>query len=159
MEPESEDAFYLEAFELAVAGIEGLLANTAADERVWLRKFSKGLACLVDFLEGRPELGRLLFGELDAGGPMAQERWSETLKRAAQFIDLARDEPGAFSPSQITADAVVAGIYGVLRSELLGSVKPELRAAIPELTYYAVLPYFGPTVAQRETVAAREGRA
>lgn len=152
---ESEDDLGLAPYDLALAEIEGLLENAVADEDTWLGRFRAGLGCLVDLFETRPELGRVLFSEIDSGKITAQRRWSETLKRAARFVDQARNESEAFSPPQITADAVVTGIYGVLRSELLGSTRPELRAAIPDLTYYAVLPYFGAKVARREMAAAR----
>jgi hypothetical protein len=143
-----------EGYELTVAEIEGLLANAVTDEDSWLGKFSRGLACLVDILEDRPGLGRVLLAEIDEGGEAARKRWSETLRRAARFVDLAREEPGGRSPPQNAANAVVAKISGVLQSELRYSGRPELRAAVPDLVYCAVLPYFGEEVARREMAAA-----
>jgi hypothetical protein len=149
-----EGELYLTPYELAMAEVEALLANAVEDRSGWLAKFRSGLYCLVDLLETRPELGRVLIAEGEAGGERARESWGKTMSRAARFVDLAREEPEALSPVQITAEAVVSGIYGILRAELLGSAQPRIREVVPDLTYYAVQPYFGHEVARRELVAA-----
>ena len=85
-------------------------------------------------------------------------RANRTMKRAADFIDLALLDPDASSserPPKIAPDAIVAGIYGTLHSWLSSGANGGFRELMPDLVYQAVLPYFGPEVARKEMVAAR----
>ena len=77
------------------------------------------------------------------------------MKRAANFIDLARVESmGPEAPPPIAAEGIVAGIHAVVHSRLSSGAEG-FRRLLPEFMYFAVLPYFGADVAGAEMEAAR----
>jgi AcrR family transcriptional regulator len=150
-----KDACYLAAFEAGVERLEALLVAAAASEESWRGKLRAGLGALLDFLEAEPDVGRALVVEVHTAGPEALARRAEAMKRAADFIDLARGEaPGPETPPPIAAEGVVSGIHAVIHSRL-SSEAEGFRALLPEFMYFAVLPYFGAEAASAEIQAAR----
>jgi hypothetical protein len=78
------------------------------------------------------------------------------MKRATDFIDLARLESGeAESPPRIAPEGIVAGIHAVIHSRLSTGADDGFRGLLPEFMYFAVLPYFGTEAASAEMQAAR----
>jgi hypothetical protein len=78
------------------------------------------------------------------------------MKRAAGFIDLAREEADlSDSPPRIAPEGVVAGIHAVIHSRLSTGANDGFRQLLPEFMYFAVLPYFGAEAASAEMEAAR----
>lgn len=149
-----KDACYLAAFDAGVERVEALLAAAAASEESWRRKLRAGLGALLDFLEAEPEVGRALVVEVHAAGPEALARRAEAMKRAADFIDLARYEaPGPETPPPIAAEGVVSGIHAVIHSRL-STAAEDFRSLLPEFMYFAVLPYFGAAAASEEMALA-----
>ncbi len=150
-----KDACYLAAFDAGVERVEALLAAAAAGEASWQGKLRAGLGALLDFLEAEPAVGRALVVEVHAAGPEALAQRAEAMKRAADFIDLARREaPGPEAPPPIAAEGVVSGIHAVIHSRLSTEAE-SFRSLLPELMYFAVLPYFGAAAASAEMQAAR----
>jgi hypothetical protein len=78
------------------------------------------------------------------------------MKRAADFIDLARDDSEeSEEPPQIAPEGIVAGIHAIVHSRLSTGATDGFRALLPEFMYFAVLPYFGADAAGAEMQAAR----
>jgi AcrR family transcriptional regulator len=151
-----KDACYLEAFDVGVARIAELVDAAAASEESWRSKLRAGLGALLDFLESEPEVGRALIVEVHVAGPKALAKRAEAMEWATAFIDRARLEaPESESPPQITPEGIVAGIHAVVHSRLSTGEDEGLRELLPELMYFAVLPYFGAEVASAEMQAAR----
>lgn len=152
-----KDACYLEAFGAGIERIEALIGAAAASEESWRGRLRAGLGALLDFLESEPEIGRALIVEVHAAGPEALAKRAEAMKRAANFIDLARAESsGAETPPPIAAEGIVAGIHAVVHARLSSEAEGGLSRLLPEFMYFAVLPYFGADVASAEMEAARE---
>jgi AcrR family transcriptional regulator len=150
-----KDACYLEAFDAGLERVEALMAAAAASEESWQGKLRAGLGALLDFLEAEPDVGRALVVEVHAAGPQALAKRAEAMKKAADFIDLARAEaPGPESPPPIAAEGIVSGIHAVVHSRLSSGAEG-FRRLLPEFMYFAVLPYFGAEVAGAEMQAAR----
>jgi AcrR family transcriptional regulator len=151
-----KDDCYRAAFAAGVARVEALAAAAAASEESWRGKLRAGLGAILDFLDSEPDVGRALFVEVHAAGPEALARRAEAMKRAADFIDLARlesDEPD--SPPRIAPEGIVAGIHAVIHSRLSTGADEGFRRLLPEFMYFAVLPYFGAEDATAEMQAAR----
>ncbi|HET7177382.1 MAG TPA: TetR/AcrR family transcriptional regulator [Solirubrobacterales bacterium] len=149
-----KDACYLAAFEAGVERLEALLVAAAASEEGWRGKLRAGLGALLDFLEAEPDVGRALVVEVHTAGPEALARRAEAMKRAADFIDLARGEsPGPEAPPPIAAEGVVSGIHAVIHSRLSSGAEA-FRSLLPEFMYFAVLPYFGAAAASEEMALA-----
>lgn len=151
-----KDACYLAALEMGIGRLEAVMRTAAASEESWRGKLRAALGALLDRLDEEPDFGRGVIVEVHAAGPEALARRAEALKRAADFIDLARqeeDEPE--SPPQIAPEGIVAGIHAIVHSRLSTGATEGFRGLLPEFMYFAVLPYFGAEAAGAEMQAAR----
>jgi AcrR family transcriptional regulator len=151
-----KDACYLAALELGIGRLEAVVARAAASEESWRGKLRAGLGALLDCLDAESDFGRGVIVEVHAAGPEALARRAEAMKRAADFIDLARLEAGEEeSPPQIAPEGIVAGIHAIVHSRLSTGASDGFRSMLPEFMYFAVLPYFGAEAASAEMQAAR----
>jgi len=151
-----KDACYLAALEMGIARLEAVVARGAASEESWRGRLRAGLGALLDRLDAEPDFGRGVIVEVHAAGSQALARRAEALKRAADFIDLARLDAGeSESPPQIAPEGIVAGIHAIIHSRLSTGATEGFRALLPEFMYFAVLPYFGADAAGAEMQAAR----
>ncbi|HET7054124.1 MAG TPA: TetR/AcrR family transcriptional regulator [Solirubrobacterales bacterium] len=151
-----KDSCYLAALEMGIARFEAVVARGAASEEGWRGKLRGGLGALLDQLDDEPDFGRGVIVEVHAAGPEALARRAEAMKRAADFIDLAREDAGeAESPPGIAPEGIVAGIHAIVHSRLSTGATDGFRALLPEFMYFAVLPYFGADAAGAEMQAAR----
>ena len=151
-----KDDCYRCAYDAGVARVEALAADAAADEEGWRAKLRTGLGAILGFLDSEPDVGRALFVEVHAAGAESLERRAEAMKKAADFIDLARLDPDVSeAPPPITSEGVVAGIHAVVHSRLSTGADAGFRELLPEFMYVAVLLYFGADAATAEMQAAR----
>jgi AcrR family transcriptional regulator len=144
---------YLQAHDAGIERVEALMRDAAASESSWEGRVRAGLTALLEFLEAEPNVGRALLVEVHRAGPVARERRVAAVRRAAEYLDRARLEPGAREAPLITAEAVAAGIHAVLHSRLT-SRGGDFQLLLSELMYVAILPYFGPEQAGRELPGA-----
>jgi len=151
-----KDACYLEAFDAGVERIEALAIAAAAAVQGWRAELRAGLGAILDFFDAEPEVGRALVVEVHTAGSEALAKRAETMKRLADFIDLARtDCEGGETPPGIAPEAIVSGIHAVVHSRLSTGAGTGFRELLPEFMYFAVLPYFGAEAASGEMEAAR----
>lgn len=151
-----KDACYLAALEMGIGRLEAIVVTAAASEESWRGKLRAGLGALLDRLDAEPDFGRGVIVEVHAAGPEALARRAEAMKRAADFIDLARQETDeSETPPQIAPEGIVAGIHAIVHSRLSTGATDGFRRLLPEFMYFAVLPYFGTEAAGAEMQAAR----
>lgn len=151
-----KDECYLAALELGIARLEAIVVRGAAAAESWRGKLRAGLGALLDQLDAEPDFGRGVIVGVHSAGPEALVKRAEAMKRAADFIDLARLEADeAESPPQIAPDGIVAGIHAIVHSRLSTGATDGFRELLPEFMYFAVLPYFGADAASAEMQAAR----
>ncbi len=136
----------------------------------WLDRVRASLVALLEFLEAEPVMGRLLIvGSLGAG-PGVLERRRCVLARIITVVDEGRLESKTGKQLQLlTAEGIVGGILSILHARLLASPSvsptrgsarrfpssaPSERDSLLELAGslmgMIVLPYLGPTAANRE---------
>lgn len=151
-----KDECYRVAFATGVQRLEGLAVAAAASEETWRAQLRAGLGAILDYFDAEPDVGRALVVEVHAAGPEPLKIRAEAMKRATDFIDLARLESGdAESPPRIAPEGIVAGIHAVVHARLSTGACEGFRALLPEFMYFAVLPYFGAEAASAEMQAAR----
>ncbi len=151
-----KDACYLAALEMGIGRLEAVVVRAAASEESWRGRLRAGLGALLDRLDDEPNFGRGVIVEVHAAGPEALARRAEAMKRAADFIDLARGEADeSETPPQIAPEGIVAGIHAIVHSRLSTGATDGFRGLLPEFMYFAVLPYFGAEAASAEMQAAR----
>ena len=151
-----KDACYLEAFDFGVARLKALVRAAPVPEESWQGELRAGLGALLEALDRDADLGRALIVEVHAAGPEALQRRAETMKQITDFIDSAREAPDrGESPPPIAPEGIVAGIHAVVHARLATGADDGFRELLPEFMYFAVLPYFGSEMAEREMQAAR----
>lgn len=151
-----KDTCYLAALEMGIGRLEAIVLRAAASEETWRARLAAGLGALLDYFDAEPDIGRGIVVEVHAAGPEALARRAEAMKKAADFIDLARREAGeSESPPQIAPEGIVAGIHAIVHSRLSTGATDGFRGLLPEFMYFAVLPYFGAEAASAEMQAAR----
>jgi len=151
-----KDSCYLAALEMGIRRLEAEMLRGAASEEDWRGRLRGGLGALLDLLDAEPDFGRGVIVEIHAAGPEALARRAEAMKKATDFIDLARaesEEPD--SPPTIAPEGIVAGIHAIVHSRLSTGATDGFRQLLPEFMYFAVLPYFGAETAREEMEAAR----
>lgn len=150
-----KDDCYLQAFEAGVERVESQVLGAADGQEAWTSQLRTGLAALLDFLEGEPDVGRALIVEVHAAGPKALAQRTAAMERVHGFLDRAREEAtdGA-APPPIAGEGIAAGIHAVIHSRLAGGTGGGFRKLLPEFMYFAVLPYFGAERARAEMETA-----
>ncbi len=153
-----KDTCYLAALEMGIARLEAVAVRGAASGESWRGRLRAGLGALLDYLDEEPDFGRGIVVGVHAAGAEGLARRAEAMKRAADFIDLARLEADeSESPPQIAPEGIVAGIHAIVHSRLSTGASDGFRGLLPEFMYFAVLPYFGADAASAEMQAARVG--
>jgi AcrR family transcriptional regulator len=151
-----KDTCYLAALDLGIERLEEVVVRGAAGETSWRGQLRTGLGALLDRLDAEPDFGRGVIVGVHSAGPEALARRAKAMKRAADFIDLARLEAGDLeTPPQIAPEGIVAGIHAIVHSRLSTGATDGFRGLLPEFMYFAVLPYFGADAASAEMQAAR----
>ncbi|HET7507457.1 MAG TPA: TetR/AcrR family transcriptional regulator [Solirubrobacterales bacterium] len=137
---------YLQALDAGSAWVELAMRDAALGQTAWRGQLRGALTGLLRFLDEQPAIGKALLVEVHAAGSGAVAKRTEAMARAAAMMDLARQESGDLAPA-ISAEAVVAGILAVLHSRLAADQTSGYLQLLPELTYLAILPFFGPDAA------------
>jgi AcrR family transcriptional regulator len=137
---------YLQALDAGSAWVELAMRDSALGQTTWRERLRGALNGLLRFLDEQPAVGKALLVEVHAAGPPAVAKRTEAMARASSMMDLARKESGDVAPA-ISAEAVVAGILAVLHSRLASNQTSGYLRLLPELTYLAILPFFGPAEA------------
>lgn len=151
-----KDSCYMAALELGIERLEAAMVRAGASKEGWRDQLRAGLGALLDLLDEEPDFGRGVIVEVHAAGPEALAKRAEAMKRAADFIDLARaDVEGPGSPPPIAPEGIVSGIHAIVHSRLSTGATKGFRELLPEFMYFAVLPYFGAAAASEEMQAAR----
>lgn len=151
-----KDACYLEAVEKGMARLEAVAIRAAISQESWRDRLRAGLEGLLNALDADPDFGRGVIVGVHSAGPEALAIRAKAMKRAAEFIDLARVEAEqSESPPQIAPEGIVAGVHAIVHSRLSTGASEGFRELLPEFMYFAVLPYFGAEAANEEMRAAR----
>ncbi|HET7454564.1 MAG TPA: TetR/AcrR family transcriptional regulator [Solirubrobacterales bacterium] len=145
---------YLQALDAGSAWVELAMRDSATGLATWREQLRGALNGLLGFIDEQPAVGKALLVEVHAAGPRAVAKRTEAIARASSMMDLAREESDGDAPA-ISAEAVVAGILAVLHSRLASNQTSGYLRLLPELTYLAVLPFFGPEAATAAMEAAQ----
>lgn len=148
-----EDCF-LAAFDQAIDRTREYLNDAYDPTRKWRERVRAALEALLEFIEDEPDMGRLCVVETLGAGPKVLERRRALLAQLTAVVDQGRAEGRAGSTlPALTAEGVVGGVLSVLHARLVdgrrrGSLLSELAGPLMAMI---VLPYMGPSIAQRES--------
>jgi AcrR family transcriptional regulator/DNA-binding MarR family transcriptional regulator len=136
------------------AGTAAQRAIAAIDPRApWANRMRAGLHALLELLDEQPTLAHLCVVQATAAGPAVLARRAELLEVLAGTVDGGR-ATARYQPPALTAQGVVGGVLGVIRSRLLdpqSDPQPtQLVELLGPLMSSIVLPYLGTHAARRE---------
>ena len=143
---------FVAAYDLIIGHLLDDAGEAYATETQWRRRITAGLGVMLELLASRPDLARFCVIEILAAGDAALARRDEVMRRFAQFLEPGREEvPDGVEISDLTASAVVGGIYSILHEEIRQERAEKLPGLCVDLLYIALAPYIGPEEAARET--------
>ncbi len=147
-----EDCF-LAAFERTIEQAQALVVDAYRRERGWRRSMRAGLECLLVLIDQEPGLARLCLIEALAAGSRVLDRRARLLGELATAVDRGRlAGASARTPSPITAEGVVGGVFAVLHARLLEDREEPFASLLAQLMSMIVLPYLGRRAASDELV-------
>ena len=148
---ENKDDCFLAAFDAAAKRLRDRIEVAVSEAGpAWRDRVRMGIEELLRFIAAEPDAARTLIVESRGAGPVGVVRHDDLLEHFARCLDAqVRDElPEA--PSKVTADGVVGGIASLLSTRLGKGELDDLDSLLPQLMYFAVLPYGGHEAAAEE---------
>jgi len=144
------------AFDLGVERAAARMMPAYASQRRWRDGIRAALAEGLRFLDAEPSLGRLLVVHSLGYVELARRR-AETQALLWNVVDRGRSEGsvGRSEPPPVVAEGVVGAVLAVIQTRLLAqdAQPPDERPSLEvfgSLMSLIVLPYLGPSAAQRE---------
>jgi DNA-binding MarR family transcriptional regulator len=137
------------AFERALGLAEGRVIAACATQEGWLKRVRFGLLALLQLFDQEQALARHLVIHSSQAGPAVLERRAEVLDRLALILDDER-APARGYPPPLAAQAVVAGVLGVVQERLSKRDPGALVDLAGSLMSFIVLPFLGARAARRE---------
>jgi len=127
----------------------------------WANQLRAVAHAMLDFLQEDERRARLMLIDAHRGGERGNLIRDQGMQALFAFIDLGREEMGdPESLTRTTAEAVGSSIYLQIRTRVEEGGTDSLTALLPEMMYFAVLPYLGVEAAEAELEVAvpREAR-
>jgi AcrR family transcriptional regulator len=152
----SKEDCFLAAYDVLLGNLLGDTARGYESKpgAPWAERIAAGMAALLDDLAEHPDEARFAIVEVLAAGPKALARRDAALRQFTGFLDAGRAETSVELPG-LTALSITGGIYELLYSEILHGAASRLPSRLPDLVFWAVLPFLGPEGAARERERAR----
>jgi AcrR family transcriptional regulator len=132
----------LAAFDRAVQRLAVVVGGAYKAEDDWVAGMRAGLGALLGVLDCEPVLGRFVFVEALACGPLVLERRARLLEDLAGLIDAHAGGEADWS-GPLMAEGVIGAVCGVIHARLLESDRGQLVSLLGPLMATVVLPYRG----------------
>ncbi len=146
--PDKESCF-LAAFERGVALMQGSVLSAYAQTGSWPRRMRRGLGTLLQILAAEPAFASLAVVQVLAAGPRALACRRDLLASYEGFFADAPRRAGRPPVPEAAVQAVIAGVYGVIFDHVSTGRVDRLPERLPDLTYFVLAPFIGPTAAAR----------
>jgi hypothetical protein len=135
------------AFSGAVARLQVAVLAACERQEPWAAKVAAAVAAAVDFAAADPQSIQILAADAPVHRPDGGERYVRTIEH---FAELLRSEaPPDRRRPRTTEQALVGGIATTIADRLRLSTPEALKATIPELVEFVLLPYVEPAEAKR----------
>jgi AcrR family transcriptional regulator len=146
------------AFEQAVLYASEPVRAAWCSEGRWRERVRNSLIALLEFLECKPVLGRLLIAESSMAGRKTLESRRHVLgvlraaieQGARQAKTGSETKETGYAPSGLTAEGILGGVLAVIQERIVQQEYESLLDLANPLMSMIVLPYEGPAVARRE---------
>jgi AcrR family transcriptional regulator/DNA-binding MarR family transcriptional regulator len=147
---EDREDCLLAAIEAAMARARWYMSTEYDPSAAWAERVRCALTGALRFLEHEPALGRLLVVESTGAGGKARGMRDATFASLVAAVEEGHEELGDGTSDRLTAEGVVGGVASVIYGRLVSGECKRLVDLVNPLMSMIVLPYLGPTVAQRE---------
>jgi AcrR family transcriptional regulator len=134
-----------------------LMSKAFAEEAHWPDGVLAALAALLVSLDREPLLARVCLLEMLAGSPAVLEHRARELAALNPLVDVGRKQAlGDSEPIELTAEASVASVAGILHTRLVMGEAPPFIGLLGQLVGLVVCPYLDPYDVVREIKRAEE---
>jgi AcrR family transcriptional regulator len=145
------DACILAVLRRVASRSTALMSKAFAAEDSWQDGVLAALAALLESLDREPLLARVCLLEMLAGGPEVLEHRARELAALNPLVDVGRKQaPARGEPPELTAEASVASVAGILHTRLVTGEAPPFIALLGQLVGLVVCPYLDPHDVVRE---------
>lgn len=148
---ENKQECFLRTLDELIARLEQILAARVPGpgQAPWPERIRLGLETLLGELADHPDSARVALVECLSAGEASVTRLHRALARLVAILDEGRAQAAdceaagiGYLPPQ-TAAAVVGGIASIVHRRVLEDRTAELPELLPELLYFALMPYLG----------------
>jgi AcrR family transcriptional regulator len=145
---------FLAAYDEASSRLLAAVQLAYEPRRAFGERLCAGIEAFLMLLAADPAFARMCIVEVMAAGPEAIQRRNESMRAFGAMIEQnARELLTLGSPSPLTAETVVGGIYDVIYNRIQQGLVQALPDLTADLVYSAVLPYLGPDGARAAATA------
>jgi AcrR family transcriptional regulator len=152
----------LAALDELIAGVKTAVRERVGASAPWSERVRTCLQALLAALAADPDGARVAFVEYLSAGEAAIARVRCAIASAIPILEEGRrGDPGGGVPAPgtghlppQTSEAVVGGIASILHRRILEGETSQLPALLPDLLYFALMPYLGH---ERALVCSRAG--
>ncbi len=145
------DACVLAVLRQVASRSTALMSKAFAAEASWQNGVLAALAALLESLDREPLLARVCLLEMLAGGPEVLEHRARELAALNPLVDVGRKQvPARGEPPELTAEASVASVAGILHTRLVTGEAPPFIGLLGQLVGLVVCPYLDPHDVVRE---------
>jgi hypothetical protein len=134
------------AFSAAVARLQVAVLEACEGEELWPAKIAAAVVAAVGFAAREPESVQLLAVDALIRRPDGGQRYVRMIEHFAELLR-AEAPPDGRRP-KTTEQALVGGVATTIADRMRHGTSEELRAAVPELVEFVLLPYVGPVEAR-----------
>ena len=161
--PRELEERFLAVFDQELATVEAVVSHAYRSERRPREQLRAALATLLDYLDRKPDVARVLIVEPLRGGPRVAARRTQVLAQLAGVVHRAgvramrSDER---EPPPLTEEAVVSAVLGMLHARVAApgwgdaaGTAPPLVVLVGPLMALILVPYVGAKTASKELFA------
>ena len=154
---EDLDACVLAVLRQVASRSTALMAKAFAEEAHWQDGVLAALTALLVSLDREPVLARVCLLEMLAGSPAVLEHRARELAALNPLVDVGRKQAhGDSEPIELTAEASVASVAGILHTRLVMGEAPPFIGLLGQLVGLVVCPYLDPYDVVREIKRGEE---
>jgi AcrR family transcriptional regulator len=152
-----EDCF-IAAFDQCVQRIAAVALPAYRDPPKWHERVRAGLAAILELLDRKPAIARLVIVEALGAGHGALEHRRHGIAQIIALVDReGRESISGEGPPPLTAEGLVGGALSLIHSRIVDDVDAPLVELLSPLMAMIALPYLGPAAARRELAHAATG--
>ncbi|MDW5593633.1 TetR/AcrR family transcriptional regulator [Conexibacter stalactiti] len=149
---------FLAAYDASVSLLMGGVTAAYEAEDEWIDAIRAALTAFLGFLAEHPDLTRLCIVDVHAVGTRGLARRDAAVRGFYYFLDAGRADAPRALPG-LTAEAVTGGMYEIVYGRVLRDAIDELPRLLPELMYWAMMPFLGHDAAVAEMERLRSEAA